>query len=1033
MPDHVETPLWQVSIRLERTALPVGAGLLCTPKHVLTCAHVLGDDGDPEKLPAGPVFVEFRFTERHEPIPARALPEAWVPERPDGSGDIAVLELLGPPPARAVPAPLRDPHAANWDHDFRAFGYPKGHERTGVWSMGKIIGEAGADWLQLLAGEGYTLESGFSGAPVWDGTAGAVAGIVVSRDRLRARGTDTRTGYAIPVGVLARSWPALEAGGAWSLDREPEQPAEAGLGVRRGAEIVRYLADIERAGFHQAPALPPVPPIPRLPFDAVDVVGRADDLKRLAAAATSGAVVVISGPPGVGKTALVIDLAYRLRDTFGDGELYVDLRGLRPDRLGSADALRQLGRALGVPEKRLLGVGPDLVEAVRERAADRAVITVLDNVDDAAQVRQLCRLGSGPTIITSRRPLASLATTPEGVVPIGLLSADDAEGLLSRLVGEERANREAAELRSIAQLCGRLPLALTIAGHRLRARPDRPASFLVERLRNERRRLGALEVDDLAVRASFRLSYDDLNEVQRELFRGLGVHPGPRFSLACAAGLIDQDPEEMVDDLDALIDGQLVEDRARVDEALLDLAPVHGLQELLGVYARELIEERRAALEDRLLEWYAGQAEGTGKLLVASMKGQVRLIAEKSGAVRGADARASDPMRWFEAERSALLNVAALAHERKRWGIVARLEAALRLFQRYRGYHVDRELLARWAVEAREALGDPAGVAVALLIHGEALLDQERYPEADEQCSAAIAALGDGEPTEELGRALLRRSEALAGFGELGASAATAREALVVWRKVSPSPYAYVTAYNVAMAAASRSDWGLATEFLLAAEPFALPAYVPDLRHRIALSRFYNDDDPELVHAAFAACHEGAEWRRRAVAWTNEGRYFRSRDDFREAARCFAEAATLSRDNADDTLAAECGTMAAAALLRADDVAQAGRLIDEALPAWGKVGARYPREWRAALALQGVLTWRAGDLAAAREQLATAVDLAAADAPRDDRPRWLTVVSRDETWTEETWRDLCEALQEEGFEGSWVPMGWDGMESVQPL
>jgi hypothetical protein len=53
-----ERPGWQVCIRHTRQADPVGAGLLCTDTHVVTCAHVLAPQ---EEAPVGPVFVEFQF------------------------------------------------------------------------------------------------------------------------------------------------------------------------------------------------------------------------------------------------------------------------------------------------------------------------------------------------------------------------------------------------------------------------------------------------------------------------------------------------------------------------------------------------------------------------------------------------------------------------------------------------------------------------------------------------------------------------------------------------------------------------------------------------------------------------------------------------------------------------------------------------------------------------------------------------------------------------------------------------------------
>ncbi|MGH8885418.1 MAG: trypsin-like peptidase domain-containing protein [Egibacteraceae bacterium] len=154
---------WQVQIRRARQALPAGAGVLCTDSHVMTCAHVIAPNGG---APAGPVFVTFQFTGHHDPIPATVIDNGWHPEGFDGSGDIAVVVLEQALPLGAEPAPLRDAGRV-WEHRFRAYGYPQGHERNGVWSHGMMVGHSGLEWIQREADSswGYQLQKGFRGAP----------------------------------------------------------------------------------------------------------------------------------------------------------------------------------------------------------------------------------------------------------------------------------------------------------------------------------------------------------------------------------------------------------------------------------------------------------------------------------------------------------------------------------------------------------------------------------------------------------------------------------------------------------------------------------------------------------------------------------------------------------------------------------------------------------------------------------------------------------------------------------------------------
>ncbi|MEW2125590.1 tetratricopeptide repeat protein [Streptomyces sp. NPDC007259] len=208
MPPDWERPPWLVSVRRTEHGDPVGAGLLVTPRHILTCAHVVGPGRAPEP-PGKPVYVRFQYAAPHDPLPATVVPGGWHPDTGDGTGDVAVLELAAPAPPEAVPAPLRTTDPGTWDHRFRAYGYPEEHKRRGVPVRGDIIGHAGSEWIQVEAGPhtGWGLEKGFSGGPVWDVNSGGVVGMLVARDSVNS--VDRRTAYAIKVEALVRYWPEL--------------------------------------------------------------------------------------------------------------------------------------------------------------------------------------------------------------------------------------------------------------------------------------------------------------------------------------------------------------------------------------------------------------------------------------------------------------------------------------------------------------------------------------------------------------------------------------------------------------------------------------------------------------------------------------------------------------------------------------------------------------------------------------------------------------------------------------------------------
>ena len=185
----------------------VGAGFLVGERHLLTCAHVVAGalglaDDTPEK-PQAPVHLDVPRVAPRQMLTARVV--LWRPQRPDGGDDIAGLELESDPPHGAQTAPLAQVDDL-WEHSFRVFGFPKG-EDTGVWATGRLLGRNSTNWVQIedVKETGFAVEPGFSGTPVWDPQVDAVVGMVVAAERR----LNLKTAFAIPVDVLARSWPLL--------------------------------------------------------------------------------------------------------------------------------------------------------------------------------------------------------------------------------------------------------------------------------------------------------------------------------------------------------------------------------------------------------------------------------------------------------------------------------------------------------------------------------------------------------------------------------------------------------------------------------------------------------------------------------------------------------------------------------------------------------------------------------------------------------------------------------------------------------
>ncbi|MFL5624074.1 MAG: serine protease, partial [Ktedonobacteraceae bacterium] len=196
----------------------VGAGFLVGDRLVLTCAHViaqaLGFPANTLNAPQEVVWLDFPLLpQRTKRIEARVV--QWQPELPDGGGDIAGLELSSNPPSDARRVHFVSAKAV-WGHTFSAFGFPMGQD-SGVWATGQLLDRQAIGWLIVegVKAQGYSIERGFSGTPVWDTQAQGVVGMVVAA----SRPADIKAAFVIPTDVLFEAWPLIA-----TAAEEPRNP-----------------------------------------------------------------------------------------------------------------------------------------------------------------------------------------------------------------------------------------------------------------------------------------------------------------------------------------------------------------------------------------------------------------------------------------------------------------------------------------------------------------------------------------------------------------------------------------------------------------------------------------------------------------------------------------------------------------------------------------------------------------------------------------------------------------------------------------
>jgi tetratricopeptide (TPR) repeat protein len=488
----------------------------------------------------------------------------------------------------------------------------------------------------------------------------------------------------------------------------------------------------------------------QLPADVTDFTGRADALRRLdeflpgrrPAQETAVPISVVSGPAGVGKTALALRWGHLAARHFEDGQLHVNLRGYAPTPpMEPGEALGRFLRALGITADRIPAEVEESADMFRSLLAGKRMLVVLDNAASPEQVRPLVPGSPGcMVVVTSRDRLTGLAAT-HGVhrLPLDVLAPDDAATLLGRLLGDRRVAAEQAAAGELAALCGRLPLALRIAAANLADRPasqpGRIAAYTAE-LRDGDRLL-ALQVpgdERGAVRAAFDVSLTRLSPAGRRMFRLLGLIPGPDLTAEAAAALAGAGAGQAREALAELTQSHLLDEQPGGRFALHDLLSAYatGQASALGGAA-----DRRAPV-GRVLDYYLHTAY-TAALLLNPARQPLPLPPPQPGAAPGQLTGPEQARGWFEAERSVLLaliaHAAGTGFDRHAW----QLAWALADFLHQQGHWHDWASSQQTALAAARRLADADGQARAHQYLGYALARLGRYEDGLHHLQQALA------------------------------------------------------------------------------------------------------------------------------------------------------------------------------------------------------------------------------------------------------------------------------------------------------
>ena len=557
-----------------------------------------------------------------------------------------------------------------------------------------------------------------------------------------------------------------------------------GLARADEAAIATAMSAIDKRSVRGGQPARAAVPVPRQLPRPADLVGRA-----AAAAEVSGLLrgapggpaplVVISGPGGVGKTALAVRTAHDVAPHYPDGQLYADLLGASPVPADPDEVLARFLRALGasyVPETR-----HELQSSFRSMLADRRVLIVLDDAADGAQVADLLP-GSDrcAVLVTARRLLPDL-TDARHVAPLSPLGPADATALFRHVIASGGISLEAAPdaVAQVIALCGGLPLALRIAGAiRVHDHP-RPTSDLARRLAS----LGpsALEYGELSVARTIGTGLERLDPDARRMFLALGHLRLPRFGTWTAAALLP-------DGADSAAALSRLAARFVIEPA--ESAARYRFHDLTWEYVR------RRALSDRLSGQADIPANAYRALLTLARRAHSRLYGGDyevvHSDVRDWDAPAealaevdAEPLEWFEKERPNIRAAVEHCAELGLTGICWDLAVSAHEFYTVRGHFDDWFATHCTALGACQAAGDLGGEGIVLVCMNQpALVSSRRITPAAGLTDLwrAVSLLRDQGDRHGLAIALRTLANALRRQGHVSRSLPLLSEALGYYR-----------------------------------------------------------------------------------------------------------------------------------------------------------------------------------------------------------------------------------------------------------
>ncbi len=714
-----------------------------------------------------------------------------------------------------------------------------------------------------------------------------------------------------------------------------------------------------------------------LPPDTAAFTGRDEELRLITTAVTdaagAGGVVAIHAMPGVGKTALAVHAAHRLRGRFPHRQLFIDLHAHTPgqDPAAPAAALAELLTAVGVDGRYLPADLDGRAVLWRDRLAGQRALLVLDNAASSGQVAPLLPGGDGCLVlVTSRRYLGDL---PGAVAPVLLeaLPPDQAQVMFLRLA--PRAATEPEAVPELVRLAGYLPLAIWLLA---RVYAKHPAWTLADLAGETTASLLTLAAEKASVAAAFEVSYRDLAPGQQRFFRRLGLHPGTTidgYAAASLAGIALPEAARRLDDLHS--EGLLTEVGYRR----------YGMHDLIRRYVQDRAATDPATGRDQALQHLLDYYQHTAAAAEAHLARRPRTRPAPAALISppAAVPDLPDPTRalsWARAERANLLACLDYATRTGQHARVVALTAALATLLLQDGPWTDAITRHTTAVQAARHLGDRPGEASALNQLGAVRWSTGDFPGAAGALEAALGIyrdLGDRQGEADALRilGLVRWST-----GNSPGAAGALEAALAIYRDLGDRQGEADALSILGIVRWSTGDYpggagALEAALAIYRDLGDRPGEAGALTH-LGLVRWSTGDYPGAagaLEAALGICRDLGYRPGEATALTHLGAVRRQTGDYPGAAEALEAALGIARDLGYRPGEATALTYLGAARRQTGDYPGAAGALEAALGICRDLGHR-PGE-AAALTHLGAVRWQTGDYPGAAGALEAALGI----------------------------------------------------------